>query len=250
MIPNRESSASSSNTQLKQTRAVKKQGNKEWLAAHELTEGVLLMGGTSLADFRQRVAQSGLRGDLSPSYWSMCGILIEDGQRFLSVPLGFADISRVPATNAIVDCDMSDYDDPARWPNIGVVRFANDMSAILKQARLVAQRRTIVDLPGLVLAWLGYTWAVTGRPNPLIDSLGIPCAVFVETSHALAGVELTPGLASAASCPEAIWQAAKWWYEYYEEAPTPVKGSRSAGPISPLGRYALRQPAAQLIEGG
>jgi hypothetical protein len=250
MIPNRESSATDSNSQLRQSKAGKKQGNADWLASHDLTEGVLLLGGTSLADFRQRVAQSGLRGDLSPSYWSLCGLLIDDGRRFLSVPLRVGDVSRVPATNAIAECDIADYDDPGDWPNIGVVRFASDMSAIARQARIVAQRRTIVDLPGLVLAWLGYTWSVTGRPNPLMDSLGIPSAVFVETAHALAGVELTPGLASAASCPEAIWQAAKWWYEYYEEAPTPVKGSRSAGPISPQGHYALRQPSAQLADGG
>lgn len=247
MIPNRESSASSSNTQLKQSKAGKKQGNGAWLADHELTEGVLLLGGTSLVDFRQRIAQSGLRGDLSPSYWSLCGILIDGGERFLSVPLGVSDISRVPATNAIVECHIADYDDPGKWPNIGVVRFASDMPAIVQQARVVAQRRTIVDLPSLVLAWLGFSWAVTGRPNPLIDSLGMPSAVFVETAHALAGVELTPGLASAASCPEAIWQAAKWWHAYYEEAPTPVRGSRSAGPISPIGHYALRQPSAQLL---
>jgi hypothetical protein len=29
------------------------------------------------------------------------------------------------------------------------------------------------------------------------------------------GYDLTPGLESRASCPEAIWQAAKWWHEYY-----------------------------------
>lgn len=249
MIPNRESSASSSNTQLKQMKAGKKQGNQDWLSSHGLSEGVLLLGGTSLVDFRQRVAQSGLRGDLSPSYWSLCGILIDSGQRFLSVPLAPGDISRVPATNAIVECDISDYDDPAAWPNVGVVRFAADMSTVVEQARLVAQRRTIVDLPALVLAWLGFAWAVSGRPNPLIESLGMPSAVFVETAHAMAGLELTPGLASAASCPEAIWQAAKWWYEFYEEAPAPVRGSRNAGPISPEGRYALRQPSAQLATG-
>jgi hypothetical protein len=108
MIPNRESSATDSNSQLRQSKAGKKQGNADWLASHDLTEGVLLLGGTSLADFRQRVAQSGLRGDLSPSYWSLCGLLIDVGRRFLSVPLRVGDVSRVPATNAIAECDIAD----------------------------------------------------------------------------------------------------------------------------------------------
>ena len=27
-----------------------------------------------------RVAQSGLRGDLTPSYWSLCGLLVDEGR--------------------------------------------------------------------------------------------------------------------------------------------------------------------------
>ncbi len=36
-----------------------------------------------------------------------------------------------------------------------------------------------------------------------------------------AGFETTPGLASRSSCPEAIWQAAKWWYEHFEREKRP-----------------------------
>ena len=245
MIPNRESSATRPNADLRKTRSTLGQANSAWLAEQGLADGVLLLGGASLADFRVRVAQSGLRGDLTPSYWSLCGILIEGGTRFLSVPLSVPDASSVPSTNAIRDCAMADFDDPGQWPNIAVVRFASDIGMVVEQARAVASRRSIVELPALVLAWLGFAWAVTGQPNPLTESQGLPSAVFVETAHALAGVELTPGLASAASCPEAIWQAAKWWHEYYEEAPTIPIGSRSAGAMPPQGRYAIRQPKAQ-----
>lgn len=248
MIPNRESSATSSNGALRKTRASRKESNSAWLASHELREGILLLGGSSLADFRQRVAQSTLRRDLSPSYWSLCGLLIDDGSRFLSVPLSIPDASAVPAANAVRECAMTDYDSPRHWPNIGVVRFASEMSAIVGEAREVASRRTVVDLPALLLAWLGFAWGVSDRPNPLTQSLGIPSAVFVETAHAIAGVELTPGLASAASCPEAIWQAAKWWHEYYEEAPVAMAGTLDPGTMPPQGWYAVRQPNAQLLD--
>jgi hypothetical protein len=245
MIPNRESSATRPNADLRKTRATYRQSNSAWLAEQGLREGVLLLGGASLADFRLRVVQSGLRGDLTPSYWSLCGLLVEDGARFQSVPLTIPDASVVPGTNAIRSCAMSDFDDPEAWPNIGVVRFAIDPGVVVAQAREVASRRSVVELPALVLAWLGFAWGVTGQANPLTDGQGIPSAVFVETAHALAGVELTPGLASAASCPEAIWQSAKWWHQFYEEAPTIAIGERSAGPMPPQGRYAIRQPKAQ-----
>ena len=245
MIPNRESSATRPNADLRKARATLRLSNSAWVAEQGLREGVLLLGGASLLDFRLRVAQSALRGDLTPSYWSMCGLLVGDGSRFLSVPLSVPDPSSVPATNAVRDCAMADYDDPASWPNIAVVSFATDMGVVVEQAREVASRRSVVELPGLVLAWLGFGWGVTGQGNPLNESLGIPSAVFIETAHALAGVELTPGLASAASCPEAIWQAAKWWHQYYEEAPTIAIGTHSAGPMPPQGRYAIRQAKAQ-----
>jgi hypothetical protein len=37
----------------------------------------------------------------------------------------------------------------------------------------------------------------------------------LEVVFGAAGFDLTPGLESRSSCPEAIWQAAKWWHEYY-----------------------------------
>lgn len=245
MIPNRESSATRPNADLRRTRPTYRLSNSAWLAEQGLRDGVLLLGGASLADFRLRVAQSTLRGDLTPSYWSLCGLLVDGGAKVLSVPLTVPDVAAVPATNAIRTFDMAEFDDPQVWPNIGVVRFAIDPGIVVDQARDVVSRRSVVELPALVLAWLGFAWGVTGQGNPLADSQGIPSAVFVETAHALAGVELTPGLASAASCPEAIWQSAKWWHEFYEEAPMIAIGERSAGPMPPQGRFAIRQPKAQ-----
>jgi hypothetical protein len=67
-----------------------------------------------------------------------------------------------------------------------------------------------------------------------------PSAAFVEAAHSLAGIELTPGLSSSASCPEAVWQAVKWWHEYYAGV---AELGAAARPVRwcPPGRYALRQ---------
>jgi hypothetical protein len=50
-----------------------------------------------------------------------------------------------------------------------------------------------------------------------LDGLGMPSAAMVETVTGAAGFDLTPGLESRASCPEAIWQSARWWHEYHAE---------------------------------
>ena len=77
----------------------------------------------------------------------------------------------------------------------------------------------------------------------------MPSAAFVEAVHAIADIELTPGLASASSCPEAIWQSARWWGDYYRESARVAAAgmTRSAGhaqPQVPAGAYAVRQHAA------
>jgi hypothetical protein len=86
----------------------------------------------------------------------------------------------------------------------------------------------------------------------------------------MAGFELTPGLSSASSCPEAIWQSAKWWTYYYESAAkereraidrlTEAEGGAevaSAGtaerlaaalPMIPTGFFIVRQRAASVVE--
>ena len=59
----------------------------------------------------------------------------------------------------------------------------------------------------------------------------------------MAGIELTPGLALATSCPEAIWQAAKYWQTFYEEASKTTHEKDAAQQI-PTGHYTIRQKVA------
>jgi hypothetical protein len=61
----------------------------------------------------------------------------------------------------------------------------------------------------------------------------------------MAEVELTPGLATASSCPEAIYQAAKWWHRYYEQSAGAEEDDASHHPV---GRYLLRQTEATYVE--
>ena len=100
MIPTRESPVSESNPDLQPLAPADGEDNAAWFARAPIRDGIILVGGTSLVDFRLRVAQSQLRSDLTPSYWSLCGLVRSEGS-ITTVPFGLADPSAVPRTNAV-----------------------------------------------------------------------------------------------------------------------------------------------------
>ena len=73
--------------------------------------------------------------------------------------------------------------------------------------------------------------------------------MLIETAFGLVDVELTPGLASAASCPEAIWQSVKWWQDFYTQAVAgKAAGTEPTRTTSPWGHYLVRQRQASYLE--
>ena len=251
MISIRQSAADKSNQLLKEIKPKAKETNSAWLKRAGATDGLLLLGGATISDFRIRVAQSHARADLTPSHWSLVGILV-NGQTFLSVPLELSGSATETALgNGVRTCKVAEYDDPERYPNIAVIRFTPDNEKIVGFSELIGgnpqtkkpAQRNIIDLPTLMLPWLSYIWICGKAENPLTNGLGLPSAAFVETVYGMAGIELTPGLASATSCPEAIWQAAKYWHEFYEEA-IETTNEKNATQQVPTGSFGLRQEAA------
>ena len=268
MIPMRQSTATDQNSLLvddlsaplvmtkKGTPKGSPRGNVAWLRRARRDHGigevgdVVLLGGKSVVDFRIRVAQSHARHDLTPSYWSTVGVLA-GATRMITVPVGSTgvDLSVIPATNAMTPVPLSDFDDTNRYPNIAVVRFPGaDQTALLEAADKLRKGRSIADLPALLIAWLGFVWGTGGSPNPLLVGLGHPSAVLVETLFGLVDVELTPGLASASSCPEAIWQSVKWWQDFYAQAVAGESEDKEASKdTSPWGRYRVRDREASYV---
>ena len=247
MLAIRHSQAMAPNESLQEMPARRRESNRAWLGRLGATSGILLLGGTSLAHFRIRVAQSHVRSDLLPSFWSFVGIL-EDEDTFAAVPFdGRADASTVPRINGVQTCRLEEYDDPVRFPNIAVLHFTDDEGPIRQNIDRVKSQRSVIDLPTLMLHWLGYIWSVGQAANPLLAGQGLPSAAFVETVYGIAGIELTPGLSSASSCPEAIWAAAKWWHQFYE-AETGIGDEAHAIARLPTGHFAIRQPAAAVVE--
>ena len=275
MAAMRRSPSATANQELREEKPAAGEDNRAWLEGR--ADGIILLGGTSLADFRIRYAQSVLRGDLAPSLWSRCGILLE-GDVFASVPLDVPDVSAVPPRNGVRHCRLEDFVDAKRFPNLAVIRFAKAHDNALRDIERVCGDRSLIDLPALMLPWLGYVWGTAGAANPLSGGVGLPAAAFVETVFAMAGFDLTPGLSSASSCPEAIWQSAKWWAHYYKdaarereeaisrsaaasagtegaatEAPSaadaplvPRESLGAAVPMVPSGFFIIRQPSANM----
>lgn len=219
---------------------------KDVVKEGESPDGTLvLLGGTDLLHFHLRVAQSHIRHDMTPSSWSHTGIIMTGKKKGLEIhevaldpPGGFVDM---PATNGIHSVPITHYDDPARFPNLAVLRFPltpRPGETVRDAIDKIQRERGVLDLTALILPWLGYTWGAGVQTNPLLGGNGIPSAAFVEAVFAALGLELTPGLATRASCPEAIWQAARWWHRYYE--------SPSAEGRAPYGCYWIGQKQACL----
>lgn len=246
MISIRQSNATAPNESLVLTPAQENETNEQWLKRIGATDGLILLGGSSVAHFRIRYAQSHARNDLTPSYWSLAGIL-SGGSEFFSVPLDLSgDASLVPQRNGLQTCRIADYSDPERFPNIAFIRFTQDDQMIIEYIDQIKTQRSIIDLPTLMLPWLGYVWSTANNVNPLSAGVGLPSAALVETAYGIAGIELTPGMASSASCPEAIWQTAKWWHQFYaDDAGAGSEGN--AGTQIPKGNYVVRQSAAAAV---
>jgi hypothetical protein len=186
----------------------------------EASTAIVLLGGKSPVDFRVRVAQAHARDDMAPSAWSHIGVL---GARtknplrrsLIELPLqGRVGLGYPPATNGVIKTPIGEYDEPAAFPNIAVLRVPVPHAAVDAAITEFCLQRTVMDALELTLAWLAFAWGVGTTGNPLLAGLGVPSAAFVEYVVGAAGYDLVPGFPSRSSCPEAIWQSARWWHEF------------------------------------
>lgn len=218
----------------------KGEGNLDWLARNLETlageEGakgsayLALFGGKEKADFRLRVAQGHIRHDMSPSHFSHVVLLRASGpskggslwEISLEPDGGFG---YPPSDNGVQAGSLKSYESANQYPNLAVMRLPVKLRELQRTLKDFKKQRADQDCVELILVWLAYVWGVGRASNPLLDGKGIPSATFIEALVASSGYDLTPGLASRSSCPEAIWQAAKWWQDFYTaDQREPIRG--------------------------
>jgi len=227
------SQAAEVSTEFVQSKRKGRENNVAWLERHlgQLTDSreeegltyLVLLGGRARTHFRLRVAQSHLRHDFTPSHWSHAMLLGKSGY-FADRKNPVAEISLEPKagfgfpaeTNGRQKSDLSLYKSRYNFPNVGVLELPIQVEAVAEALERFEKQRAALDAVELLVLWLGYLWGVSDR-NPLVEGYGIPGAGMIETVAGAAGYDLTPGLESRASCPEAMWQAARWWHGYYRE---------------------------------
>ncbi len=245
MFAMRHSGSRSPNGHLRELPARARGGNVAWLKRAEMSHGVLLLGGNSVTDLRLRMAQSRLRSDLTPSHWSVAGLL--SGAELMTVTFDtIGDPVEFAARNGVTRLPIDRFDDSDEFPNVCVLLFSASFEPVLEALDEVVNGRAVLDVPALTAAWLEALWGVADLDAPLREGRGMPGAALVELSHAIAGIELTPGLDSTASCPEAIWQSARWWTDYFRKsAAVALRAGVSAAkghaqPSVPAGAFAIR----------
>lgn len=204
----------------------KKKDNIKWLTRNlpkDGETGIVMVGGKSQISFRLRVAQAHIRHDLLPSYWSHVMLLGKATKNLASTsvyeislepPKGFG---FPPPTNGVQKGKLSQYRDPAKYPNIAILKVPVPQKEVMRALKRFQMQRAVLDAVDLFIHWLAYVWGVSRTGNPLLENQGIPSAAMLEVVLGAVGYDLTPGLESRSSCPEAIWQAAKWWNDYYNK---------------------------------
>lgn len=212
---------------------------------------VLLVGGAALSHFRVRFAQSHARVDLLPSYWSHCALVQGEqtpgsGPVVRHVPFDLrtrGDLDDMSTRNGIEVSDLGVFADPKRYPNLALLAFGIVEPEVEETAVKALQNgRLTEDLVSPLIPWLAFIWGA--GPNPLLAGTPVPAALYVSALFASAHIDLAPGLSERVVCPEAIWQAALWWRDYYQHG----VDANDAQSAAPHGAYVIDQPAAAAVE--
>jgi hypothetical protein len=203
------------------------------IASPSDTVYVGLVGGTDPASIAVRRAQSMLRFDRRPSYFSHIFLFTGRGDSMLECRVVGADPTR-PETGGIIRDRARRYTDAEAWPNKAVVGFTftpvpggtepgERVKQVLTAARNVKLVRERYDLWSIVGSWQPYLFEPAKIPNPLVEGSPHPGAAFVRWALSMAGVEGTPSALDEYDAPEHFWAASKYWYKQYADPSVAVK---------------------------
>jgi hypothetical protein len=189
---------------------------------------ILLVGGSDLASIRLRTAQSVVRFDERPSYWSHAALVLDIDPADVLDSTGvevavWPSATTGPERNYLSFFKLRDYAGDRRFPNLAVISFT-ELGESAHEAPLAERARTAAlrDNPGRgvhafgpwVAAWASHVLAPGA--NPLLSDVPFPSTALVDYVYASSGVDLLPAAATPALCPEAIWASARYFSERHD----------------------------------
>lgn len=211
---------------------IKRESNLDWLprayenfALEDISQWsfVVLAGGKDVASFRIRVAQSHLRGDMLPSYWSDCALLKVDNGNFASasffnLPLFQpANASYAPTRNGLIELPLQKLPAQKDFPNLALLAIPVAQEKILRALADYQKARVSYDAVENILPWLAFVWGAGNAANPLMQQIGFPSAMMLNQLYANEGFDLAPGVNANLSAPEVFWSGVKHWQDYYRK---------------------------------
>ena len=153
------------------------EANVAWLTRAEIEQGVVLLGGATLADVRVRFAQSLLRHDLTPVL--VVAALLARARR-LTVPLdAIGDPVESAAANAYPALAARSLSTTRPLPERRAHRLRRVRTGARDAAADVGRQRGLIDLPGLLVGVARLDLG-RARPTPAARRAGVPSAAFVE----------------------------------------------------------------------
>jgi hypothetical protein len=211
---------------------IKREANPDWLtraydsfALGDINQWsfVVLAGGKDVASFRIRVAQSHLRGDMLPSFWSECALLnVEQGDfaaaSFCNLPLFQpAAAPYAPTRNGLIELPFNKLPTQKNFPNLALLAIPVPQAKIVHSLAEYKRARVSYDAVENILPWLAYVWGAGNATNPLLQQIGFPSAMMLNQIFGANGFDLAPGVNANLSAPETFWSGVKHWQDYYSK---------------------------------
>jgi len=211
---------------------IKRESNLDWLkrAYHDFGVSdsaqwsfIVLAGGKDVASFRIRVAQSHLRGDMLPSFWSECALFsIDNGDfssaLFFNLPLFQpANATYAPTRNGLIKLPFTKLPSQKNYPNLALLAIPVAQAQVLLSLGEYKKARVSYDAVENILPWLSFVWGAGNAENPLMQQIGFPSAVMLNQIFAAQGFDLAPGVNVNLAAPEVFWSGVKHWQDYYSK---------------------------------
>jgi hypothetical protein len=232
MIKQTLSSQSSVESDICKMPRIKRETNLDWLkraydsfALGQLADWsfIMLAGGKDVASFRIRVAQSHLRGDMLPSFWSECAFLeIPEGDfanaKFFNLPL-FQPATEIyaPTRNGLIELPLNKLPTQKDFPNLALLAIPVPQAQILVSLAEFKKARVSYDAVENILPWLAFVWGLGDAPNPLMQQISFPSAMMLSQVYSANGFDLAPGVNANLSAPETFWSGVKHWQDFYSK---------------------------------